>query len=232
MADVFLAERESGGVTLRAAVKRLRPSRHDAEIERRFEREGRILARLEDERIARLLDAGVDDSGRAWLATELIDGERIDLYCRRLALDLDARLALFLDVAAAVAVAHRQLIVHRDIKPANVLVTARGRVKLLDFGIAKLLHDSSDVDARLEDPPTRAEIRLMTPEYAAPEQLLSRPVGTATAVRRRYDAGTAGPGDLHTLAAARAGAAASRRPGAFAELIGAAAASATRRGRA
>jgi tetratricopeptide (TPR) repeat protein/tRNA A-37 threonylcarbamoyl transferase component Bud32 len=182
MADVFLAERESGGVTLRAAVKRLRPGRHDGEIERRFEREGRILARLQDERIARLLDAGLDADGRAWLATELIEGERIDLYCRRLALDLDARLALFLDVAAAVAVAHRQLIVHRDIKPANVLVTRRGRVKLLDFGIAKLLHDSNDLDARPDDPPTRAEIRLMTPEYAAPEQLLSHPVGTATDV--------------------------------------------------
>jgi tetratricopeptide (TPR) repeat protein/tRNA A-37 threonylcarbamoyl transferase component Bud32 len=179
MADVFLAEREASGVTLRAAIKRLRPERSGGELERRFLREGRILAQLQDERIARLLDAGVDARGRPWLATEYIEGERIDVHAQRHALGLEARLHMFLDVAEAVLVAHRQLIVHRDLKPANVLVTAQGKVKLLDFGIAKLLQDPGGDGF---DPPTRLELRVMTPEYAAPEQLLSQPVGTATDV--------------------------------------------------
>ena len=179
MGDVFLGEREASGVTLRAAIKRLRPERAGSEIERRFMREGRILAQLQDERIARLLDAGVDAHGRPWLATEYIEGQRIDVYMRRAGLPPEDRLRMFLQVTEAVVVAHRQLIVHRDIKPANVMVTAQGKVKLLDFGIAKLLHDSQGDNL---DPPTRLEQRVMTPEYAAPEQLLAQPVGTATDV--------------------------------------------------
>ena len=122
---------------------------------RRFEREGAILARLSHPNIARLLDAGVTAGGQPYLVLELVEGERIDRPLRRsAACRVDERVALFREVLEAVAHAHRHLVIHRDIKPSNILVGADGSVKLLDFGIAKLLQ--GDADDRADRPDRRA----------------------------------------------------------------------------
>ncbi len=144
----------------------------------RFEREGSILARLTHPNIARLFDAGVTGAGQPFLVLEYVEGESIDAYCDGGRLDIRARVRLFLDVLAAVAHSHANLIVHRDIKLANVLVTKGGGVKLLDFGIAKLLEDGGLEGGETEL--TREGGRALTPEYASPEQLLGEPVTTAT----------------------------------------------------
>jgi serine/threonine protein kinase len=146
----------------------------------RFEREGAILARLTHPNIARLLDAGVSADGQPYLILELVPGLRIDRYCDTQRLDVEQRLRLFGDVLAAVAHAHSHLVIHRDIKPNNILVTSDGSVKLLDFGIAKLLEDE-DGFAEARDI-TRTGARAMTPDYAAPEQVRGEPVTTATDV--------------------------------------------------
>jgi serine/threonine protein kinase len=180
MADVFLGEREQSGALQRAAIKLLRTSA-GAGHGLRFEQERRILARLDDPRIARLLDGGVGADGRPWIAMEYVDGERIDAWCDARRLDLAARMRLLREVAEAAHSAHRALIVHRDIKPANVLVTQHGHVKLLDFGIAKLLDPERDEDGGVEAA-TRTQTRALTPQYASPEQLLGEPVTVATDV--------------------------------------------------
>jgi serine/threonine protein kinase/tetratricopeptide (TPR) repeat protein len=177
MGTVWLAERSDGRFERRVAIKFV--NRALIGGDERFRREGRILARLAHRHIAQLLDAGVSAAGEPYLVLEHVDGEPIDRYCDRHALDIHARLRLFLGVLDAVAQAHASLIVHRDIKPSNVLVTADGGVKLLDFGIATLLegeHDSTAV-ALTGDGNTA-----MTPAYAAPEQVLGQPVSTATDV--------------------------------------------------
>ncbi|HTT01460.1 MAG TPA: serine/threonine-protein kinase [Steroidobacteraceae bacterium] len=143
----------------------------------RFLNEGRLLGRLDHPHIARLIDAGVLEGTQPYLILEYIEGSPIDAYCNEHHLDVRARVRLFLDVLAAVAHAHRQLVVHRDIKPANIFVTRDGTVKLLDFGVAKMLVASADV---LDEP--RAESRVLTPEFAAPEQLLGEAVTTVTDV--------------------------------------------------
>ena len=143
MGTVWLAERGDGRFDRRVAVKFLKVALAGRGGER-FTREGRILARLVHPHIAQLVDAGVSASGRPYLVLEHVDGEPIDRYCDRLALDVDARLRLFLLVLDAVAHAHANLIVHRDLKPSNVFVRDDGHVKLLDFGIAKLLDDEAD----------------------------------------------------------------------------------------
>jgi serine/threonine-protein kinase len=176
MAEVFLAERREGAAVQRAAVKVLHVGTAP-DLAVRFAQERRILASLDDPRIARLFDGGELADGRPWLALELVDGERIDLWCDTQRLDLPARLRLLRDVAGAVHSAHRALVVHRDIKPANVLVTRTGHVKLLDFGIAKSLPaDTGAAEA------TRTQARALTPRYASPEQLLGRAVTTASDV--------------------------------------------------
>jgi serine/threonine-protein kinase len=146
--------------------------------EERFRREGGLLAQLSHPNIARLIDAGVTSSGQPYLVIEHVDGEPIDRYCDAHQLGIDERLRLFFDVLAAVADAHARLIVHRDLKPSNVLVTKDAQVKLLDFGIAKLLdgHDPDAAETRL----TRVGGWALTPEYAAPEQVTGAPVSTAT----------------------------------------------------
>ncbi len=183
--SVWLAERSDGHFHGRAAVKLLNIALIGPEGEERFRREGTILARLRHPHIAHLIDAGVSSAGQPYLVLEHVDGQSIDRYCDDRALGIEARLRLFLDVLDAVAHAHQNLIVHRDIKPANVLVSTDGRVKLLDFGIAKLLeHDapwrrsgSAETSAF-----SRAMGAAMTPEYAAPEQLSGGEVTTATDV--------------------------------------------------
>jgi len=176
MSTVWLAERNDGRFQRKVAVKFLSIALY-GRGEERFRREGSILGRLAHPHVAQLLDAGVSSSGEPYLVLEHVDGEHIDKYCDERRLSIEERCRLFLDVIGAVSHAHANLIVHRDIKPSNVLVTKDGHVKLLDFGIAKLLEDQS-ADANL----TREGGSALTPQYAAPEQLTNGPITTATDV--------------------------------------------------
>jgi eukaryotic-like serine/threonine-protein kinase len=170
MGEVYWAERADGQYQQRVALKLIRSgSTDDPE---RFRVERQILAQLEHPGIARLLDGGVTDDGLPYMVIELVDGVPITEWCRQRHSDLQTRLRLFLAVCDAVAHAHRSLVVHRDIKPGNVLVTEEGNVKLLDFGVAKLL--SAAQDATRSAP--------MTPAYSAPEQLSGGVITTATDV--------------------------------------------------
>jgi Tol biopolymer transport system component len=177
MAEVFAGERDDGVFEQHVAVKVLRRGLDTEDLLARFARERRILARLEHPAIARLLDAGQLADGRPFLVMERVDGRPIHRHSEERALPLEARLRLLLVVADAVAFAHRNLVVHRDLKPSNVLVTASGEIKLLDFGIAKLL-DSAIADGET----TVRETRILTPAYAAPEQHAGEPTTTATDV--------------------------------------------------
>lgn len=179
MARVFLAERADGQFRQEVALKLLRPGL-DADIEqRRFLAERQILASLHHPNIARLLDGGLTDEGLPYLALEYIEGQPIDAYCDEQKLPVRDRLELFLGVTEATQYAHRNLIVHRDLKPSNILVTSDGEVKLLDFGIAKLLGTDGQ---QLPVATTRPGRRWMTPQYASPEQIRGDPVTTATDV--------------------------------------------------
>jgi eukaryotic-like serine/threonine-protein kinase len=179
MGEVWLAQRSDGHFKGLFAVKflGLTPVAHALE---RFKREGRLLARLTHPNIARLIDAGVMPGGQSYLVLEYVRGEHIDQYCGTRNLPLNARVGLFLNVLAAVAHAHTKLVIHRDIKPSNVLVTTDGEVKLLDFGVAKLI--GSDAGEEGGGQPTRLEDVALTPDYAAPEQILGEPPSTATDV--------------------------------------------------
>ncbi|MET0620340.1 MAG: serine/threonine-protein kinase [Thermoanaerobaculia bacterium] len=179
MGEVLLAERADGLFDQRVAIKLLRRGMASDEVLSRFSRERRILARLEHPHIARLLDGGATEDGRPYFVMELVEGEPITDYCRSRSLAVEPRLELLQDCCDAVAAAHRNLVVHRDLKPSNVLVTKSGEVKLLDFGIAKLLGPDDTGESAAE---TRTEHRLLTPAYAAPEQILGEPVTTATDV--------------------------------------------------
>ena len=185
MGNVWLARRSDGRFEGRVAVKLLNASLVGRAGEERFRREGSILAKLTHPHIARLSDAGVSTSGQPYIVLEFVDGEPIDRYCDSRRLGVEDRLRLFLDVCAAVAHAHANLVVHRDIKPSNVLVAKDGQVKLLDFGIAKLLEDGSGVGEATAL--TREGGRALTPEFAAPEQLTGGGITTATDV---YTLGT------------------------------------------
>ncbi len=176
MGDVFEARRADGHYEGRAAVKLLKRGMDSAAVLQRFALERRALARLSHPHIARLLDAGASDDGLPYFVMEFVDGQPIDLAVR--GMTLHPRLSLFLQLADAVAHAHRNLLVHRDLKPGNVLVDAEGRVKLLDFGIAKAL-DPLDGAA---GGTTLAGQRPYTPHHASPEQVRGEPVGTATDV--------------------------------------------------
>ena len=180
MGTVWLARRTDGRYEGEVAIKFLRSGLFGHGDAARFEREGSILARLSHPHIARLLDAGVmADGAQPYLVLEYIDGEPIDAYCQHHALPVAARLALMLDVLAAVTQAHNRLILHRDLKPTNILVTRTGEVKLLDFGIAKLLDDAG---AGAATALTEHAGNAFTPEFAAPEQLQGGDVTTATDV--------------------------------------------------
>ncbi len=178
MAVVYRAERMAGGFEQRVAIKLLKRGADTEEILARFVQERQILAGLEHPAIARLLDGGATDDGQPYFAMELVEGLPIDRYCADVKLDLESRLRLFVEVCRAVEHAHRRLVVHRDLKPSNVLVTESGQVKLLDFGIAKLLDPGRQAAA----PRTRTQLRILTPEYASPEQIVGQPVTTATDV--------------------------------------------------
>jgi eukaryotic-like serine/threonine-protein kinase len=179
MGTVHLAERADGAFEKEVAVKVLPPAWTRAGARGRFEQERRILARLEHPGIARLLDGGVTPDGVPWLAMEYVEGERIDHYCTRLDLPVEARLELFDQVLAAVHYAHANLVIHRDLKPSNILVTPDGRVKLLDFGIARIVDEEAlEGEVTL----TRPGLRVLTPSHASPEQLRGEGVTTASDV--------------------------------------------------
>lgn len=171
---VYEADRIEGGFEQKAAVKLLRRGIHDQHEYRRFRRERDILVRLDDPGIARLIDGGVSAEGVPYLIMERVHGEPVDTWCARHAASLDARIDLFQRLCAIVASAHRALIVHRDLKPANVLVGSDGAVKVLDFGIARLLDE--------EEAAERTAVPMMTPGYGAPEQLDNGPITLATDV--------------------------------------------------
>jgi serine/threonine-protein kinase len=175
MGTVYRAVREDLGNHV--ALKVVRGALGDPIRLARFRQEQRVLARLEHEHIARLLDAGVAPDETPYLVMEYVEGVPVTTWCDERGLDVEARLRLFLDVCDAVAFAHRHAIVHRDLKPSNILVTADGKAKLLDFGIAKLLQDD-DVDSAL----TATGARVLSLTYAAPEQIRGEPVTTATDV--------------------------------------------------
>jgi eukaryotic-like serine/threonine-protein kinase len=177
MGTVWLAERADGAFERQVALKLPRAEWTDRGLAERFARERAVLASLSHPNIAHLLDAGWSESGRPYLALEYVEGQPIDAWCDGQHLDTAARLRLFVEVIRAVAHAHAQLIVHRDLKPSNVLITTEGHVKLLDFGIAKLL--AANGAAAEETELTRAGGRALTPNYAAPEQILGQPISTA-----------------------------------------------------
>jgi serine/threonine-protein kinase len=177
MGVVYLAERADGQFQQRVAIKLIASADADDPLHQRFLAERQILADLVHPNIARLLDGGLTDDGRPYLVLEYVDGLPITTYCECRQLDIRARLRLFADVCAAVQHAHRSLVIHRDLKPSNILVSSDARVHLLDFGIAKLLGPTI---AAAQLPVTRAEWRVMTPEYASPEQVLGESLTTAS----------------------------------------------------
>ncbi len=198
MGTVLLGERADGRFDRKVAIKVISGGFDTDEIRERFESEVRILAGLEHPNIARLYDAGVD-GGQPYLVMEYVEGERIDRYADGARLGVPERLHLVQQVCRAVQFAHQNLVIHRDLKPSNILVSDEGRVKLLDFGIAKLTEEDPAPGA----PPTRLAL---TPEYASPEQLRGKPLSTVSDVyslgivlyelltgRRPYDVR---PGDL------------------------------------
>jgi eukaryotic-like serine/threonine-protein kinase len=181
MASVFLAHRADGAFAQQAAIKLIRAGYDTPQLRRWFQREREILARLDHPNIARLYDGGVTDAGELWFAMAYVDGQPITAYCDKQRSPLRERLHLFLRACAAVSYAHHRLVVHRDLKPSNILVTASGEVRLLDFGIAKLLAAEEGA------PEAGAELTALcgipaTPDYAAPEQIRGEPISTAADV--------------------------------------------------
>jgi serine/threonine protein kinase len=176
MATVYLAERVDGQWEERVALKVVRRGVDTVDMVRRFLHERQILSSLSHPNIARFLGGGTTPDGLPYLVLERVEGTPITLYCDGRRANLDERLRLFADVCRAVQYAHQNLVVHRDLKPSNILVTAAGRVKLLDFGIARIL-DPADADER-----TRTVLRALTPEYASPEQVSGEAITTASDV--------------------------------------------------
>ncbi|MEM9664935.1 MAG: protein kinase [Bacteroidota bacterium] len=213
MGRVYLAERADGAYDKQVAIKVIKRGMDTDAVVRRFRHERQILAHLDHPHIARLLDGGVSADGLPFFVMEHVDGERMDRYCDRQRLSVEARLRLFLVVCEAVRYAHRNLVVHRDLKPANVLVAegpgGQPTVKLLDFGIAKLVGPQADGETMML---TAATDRRMTLAYAAPEQVLGQPITTATDVyalgiilyellsgRRPYHVDTVRPSEVEAV---------------------------------
>jgi eukaryotic-like serine/threonine-protein kinase len=177
MGAVWLAERADGTLKRQVALKLPRAT-WTRGLAERMARERDILASLEHPNIARLYDAGTDSKGRPFLALEYVEGRPIDVYCRERALSIRQRLQLLLEVASAVTFAHTRLVIHRDLKPSNILVTADGQVRLLDFGIAKLMEGDRTQETQL----TQVAGHALTLDYASPEQIRGEQIGTASDV--------------------------------------------------
>lgn len=176
MGSVYLAERSDGEFEHQVAIKIIRNEKATAENIRRFEQERTILAGLNHSGIAKLFDGGITNDGFPYFVMEYVDGIPIDQYCKENQVSIPERVALFKKVLVAVRHAHENLVVHRDLKPSNILVTPSKKVKILDFGISKLLRDGQSAEAGL----TQTNARLLTPKYAAPEQILQLSITTAT----------------------------------------------------
>jgi serine/threonine-protein kinase len=176
MGSVWLASRADGPNEARVALKVLTHVWFGEDGLRRLHREGSLLARLDHPHIARFIETGFSDRGEPYLVLEYVEGQPIDEYCESRALSIEERLKLFLTVLSTVSYAHRQLVVHRDLKPANILVTAGGVVKLLDFGIARVV--GTDEATSL----SKSEASTLSQQFAAPEQWLAQPATTATDV--------------------------------------------------
>ncbi len=179
MGEVWLARRIDGRFEGAVALKVLHAHVAQSAARERFVREGKILGQLSHPHIARLLDAGATPLGVLYFVLEYVEGKPVDQWCDEQSLDVPARLRLFLQVCDAVSHAHAHLVIHRDLKPPNILVTAQGEIKLLDFGIAKLVESEKPAE---ETELTRLSGRALTPDFAAPEQILGQPVTTATDV--------------------------------------------------
>jgi eukaryotic-like serine/threonine-protein kinase len=176
MAEVFEAERDLSGISQKAAIKVTASGRGGALEQARFHQEIEILAGLHDPRIARLIDAGRAPDGRCWLAMEYVEGQPIDRYCAG-RLGVRARVELIIDMIAAVEHAHQQLIIHRDLKPDNILVNQKGEIRLLDFGIARIVQSEA-----VADQATHTALRAYTLRHASPEQLAGRVAGVGSDV--------------------------------------------------
>lgn len=179
MGTVYLADRDDEQYNRRVAIKVVRSGPLDGELSRLFLLERRILGSLEHPNIARLYNAGFTADDTPWFAMEYVAGRRIDEWCDGRRLPVRERLALFDQVCAGVEYAHQNLVVHRDLKPGNILVRDDGVVKLLDFGIARLVRTGLEENTGVTN---LAGLHAMTPEYASPEQLRGEPVSTATDV--------------------------------------------------
>jgi eukaryotic-like serine/threonine-protein kinase len=180
MGEVWRARRADAEFEKEVAVKLVRVGYASEFVLQRFRAERQILATLEHPNIARLIDGGVTAEGQPFLVMELVDGSPIDEYCESRALPIAQRLRLFREVCAAVSYAHQRLVVHRDLKPSNILVTSEGTIKLLDFGIAKILQPPRDDGATIEA--TRTTLRALTPAFSSPEQILGLDITTASDV--------------------------------------------------
>jgi len=207
MGSVYMAERADGEFKHRVALKLLHSpfaSKNDVE---RFKSERQILATLQHDNIARLLDGGVTEQGQPYYVMEFVDGKPINQYCNDHQLTINERLELFQDVCGAIQYAHQKLIVHRDLKPSNILVTGNGRVKLLDFGIAKVL---KEFDAAA--PLTQPGLLPLTPSYASPEQIRGENVATSSDIyqlgivlyelltgKRPYEVSGKSPGEIERI---------------------------------
>ncbi|HTW75488.1 MAG TPA: protein kinase [Steroidobacteraceae bacterium] len=178
MGEVWVAARSDGLLKRPVALKLPHAHPLSGAVRRRFERERDLLAGLTHPHIAQLYDAGASEAGHPYLAMELVDGRSVTRYCDEQRCSLEQRLALFRQILEAVHHAHVHFIAHRDLKPSNILVTPLGQIKLLDFGIAKLL--AADEDGAAGSEVTRLGDQLLTPEYAAPEQLSHGPITTAS----------------------------------------------------
>ncbi len=176
MGDVYLALRQKPFKQY-AALKLIRRGMDTGDIQRRFTMERQILASLNHPHIAKLLDGGVTEDGRSYFVMEYVEGKPLNTYCDEDRLGVDERIRLFRAVCRAVHYAHQNLVIHRDLKPSNIMVTQAGTVKLLDFGVAKLLNPGL---SQMDVPITRTEVRVMTPAYASPEQVRGDSLTTAS----------------------------------------------------